>query len=396
MFVNLLWVNSIGMRSARVLPYDYYMKEGCEVNLCSAAYFLPAGPPNVLPGIGGDVYTEVRAFPVRSSYVGHLPWAPQTSACMVDFHDKEGQPWDFCGRNQLKKALIAAKQEYDLEIQAGFELEFQIFQESAPGQAEHERTKAFERGPYCSADSLDIHLDVITDIAKTLKAMGIEIESIHKESGPSNIEIVTAYGPILEAVDKLVMTKHAIKACCRKRGFTACFLPLAEKGQQAANGSHVHMSLWKNGKNVVASDDNPSGEISLIAQNFIAGILKSFRALLALMAPTNMSLRRFSQDRLSGAYTCWGYENRKCAIRIPQANGGNRLTNFEIKALDHLANPYYALAATIQLGVHGLRLAMELPSPIAGDPSELAPNDAAANGTFPFPKTVEESNQFLL
>ena len=52
---------------------------------------------------------------------------------MVDFHDKEGQPWDFCGRNQLKKALIAAKQEYDLEIQAGFELEFQIFQESAPG-----------------------------------------------------------------------------------------------------------------------------------------------------------------------------------------------------------------------------------------------------------------------
>ena len=214
--------------------------------------------------------------------------------CVTDFFDQEGQPWAFCGRYVLKQALWAAKQQFGIEIQVGFELEFQIFQESQPGQPEFERTKPIERGPYCSADGVDAHLEVITDIAKALKKIGVEVEQIHKESGPSNIEIVTAYGPILEAVDKYIMTKHAIKACCRKRGLTACFLPLVTKDQVAANGCHVHMSLWKDGKNIVASVDNPTSDISATAQSFIAGILRSYRALVAFLAPTNLSLMRFT------------------------------------------------------------------------------------------------------
>ena len=71
------------------------------------------------------------------------------------------------------------------------------------------------------------------------------------------------------------------------------------------------------------------------------------------------------------------------------------MTNFEIKALDHLANPYYALAATIQLGLYGLRSGLEAPQPVEGDPAGFDPVDLEANGTFPFPKTVGESTAYL-
>ena len=40
--------------------------------------------------------------------------------------------------------------------------------------------KTIESGGYCSADSLDIHLEIMTDIAKALKKIGIDVESMSK------------------------------------------------------------------------------------------------------------------------------------------------------------------------------------------------------------------------
>lgn len=72
---------------------------------------------------------------------------------------------------------------------------------------------------------MSLHIDVITDIGKALRAMGIKIYKIHREVIDSQIEIVLKYEPILEAVDKFILARHVIKTCCRNRGFVACFIP---------------------------------------------------------------------------------------------------------------------------------------------------------------------------
>jgi len=47
----------------------------------------------------------------------------------------------------------------------------------------------------------------------------------------------------------------------------------------------MHMSLWKNGKNIVSSNSSPKN-MSDTAKSFVAGILNSFRALVIFLAPT--------------------------------------------------------------------------------------------------------------
>lgn len=136
--------------------------------------------------------------------------------------------------------------------------------------------------------------------------------------------------------------------------------------------------------------------MSPLTQNFVAGVLASFRALTAFLAPTKLSLHRLDPAQWSGAFTCWGMENRKCPVRVPQSNDGRALTNFEIKTHDHLANSYYAVAAIVALGLHGINKQLPLPEPVQCDPADVLEEDKKRLSIKPLPKTVQESADFLL
>ena len=89
----------------------------------------------------------------------------------------------------------------------------------------------------------------------------------------------------------------------------------------------------------------------------MAGILKSFRALVPFLAPTNLSLKRLEQGHddggfisadTGGAFTCWGFDNQKCSINVPKGNGEDgQMERIEIKTHGHMSNTYYALAAIV-------------------------------------------------
>lgn len=79
----------------------------------------------------------------------------------------------------------------------------------------------------------------------------------------------------------------------------------------------------------------------------------------------------FSYDRLqpntwSGAFHCWGQENREAAIRTASPPGApdGLVTNFEIKSFDGTANPHFGLAVIMAAGIDGLRRHLQLPEPI--------------------------------
>jgi glutamine synthetase len=78
-----------------------------------------------------------------------------------------------------------------------------------------------------------------------------------------------------------------------------------------------------------------------------------------------------SYDRLvpntwSGAYHCWGKENREAPLRTacPPGIPDGLVSNFEIKSFDGCANPHLGLAAIVAAGIDGLRRHLSLPEPI--------------------------------
>jgi len=79
----------------------------------------------------------------------------------------------------------------------------------------------------------------------------------------------------------------------------------------------------------------------------------------------------YSYDRIqpntwSGAYLCWGKENREAPLRTacPPGVPLELVSNFEIKSFDACANPHLGLAAIVAAGIDGLRRGLKLPEPV--------------------------------
>jgi len=78
------------------------------------------------------------------------------------------------------------------------------------------------------------------------------------------------------------------------------------------------------------------------------------------------SYDRIQPDTWSGAYQCWGKENREAPLRTacPPGVPLDLVSNFEIKSFDGCANPHLGLAAIVAAGIDGLRRDLKLPEPI--------------------------------
>src|SRR5204862_430903 len=72
--------------------------------------------------------------------------------------------------------------------------------------------------------------------------------------------------------DQLMMYKYIVKNVCHQHGYTATFMPKPMFGDNGS-GMHVHMSLWKDAKNLFF-DANGYGLISDTARWYIGGLIK--------------------------------------------------------------------------------------------------------------------------
>jgi glutamine synthetase len=88
-----------------------------------------------------------------------------------------------------------------------------------------------------------------------------------------------------------------------------------------------------------------------------------------------LSALRMQPGHWSGAYVCWGTENREAAVRFLVGGPSNPLgANVEVKVVDPSANPYYATAAILGLALDGIERKLPLPPETAVDPAALSDN----------------------
>jgi glutamine synthetase len=94
----------------------------------------------------------------------------------------------------------------------------------------------------------------------------------------------------------------------------------------------------------------------------------------------------------SGAYVCWGTENREAAVRFLVGGNSNPLgANVEVKVIDPSANPYFATATILGLALDGIERKLSLPAETAVDPSTLTDEQRAENGITLLPTSQAEA-----
>jgi glutamine synthetase len=384
-FVRILWCDNANVIRGKAVhrgTLSDYLKQG--VGISAAQQAVPVMYDAPAPGSGLGPVGEVRLVPDWNTFTP-LPYARGHARVIGDMV-KEGNPWNFCPRNFLKTMIADAKSE-GLEVIAAFENEFYLLRQTPDGIVPADETV------FASTLSMDLHQGVIDEIAEALVDQGMLVEQYYPESGPGQHEISILYTNALAAADQQIAFRETVRAIALQHNLTASFLPkiFADK---AGSGCHLHLSLWHDGQNLIPNLET-EGELSEIARRFIAGILHHLPALMALTTPSTNSYRRIRPYSWSGAFRCWGIDNREAAVRVPSNPEEISPTHFEVKTVDASANPYLALGAVIAAGLDGVRHCLELGEPVAVDPGTIAESDRSVLGIDLLPTNLGESIEQL-
>ena len=403
-FTRLIWVDYAGVRRCRVVPrkrFDDVSFAENGVALARACLFLPswgdAPPDHPLSSATG----EIRMIPDLETLVP-LPWNPSERMVLVNMEFENGEEVAFCPRTLLQRALKNLEEETGLRLMAGFESEFTLFNAPRPGDPKSKTLPSpVDTSVYCETSSFNAASPVLGDICTALEQLGQTVEQVHPESGPGQFEIAVEYSDALHAADSLIFRKETISSVAAQHGMAASVLPKLYE-DQAGNGCHVHLSLvdavlHTSSMGRPASDQRKEGShgLSSLGEAFTAGILKHLQALMPFLAANPNSYHRIKPQCWSGAYTCWGINNRETPIRLIEHPVRDEYRNIELKTLDGTANPYLALAAIVAAGLSGIRQGLSLPEPVVGDPHNIGEVDREKQEIFPLASTLQEALEGL-
>ncbi|KAL5709751.1 glutamine synthetase [Ranunculus cassubicifolius] len=375
-FIRIMWVDTAGLHRCRAIQakrfYEVVKKNGVGLTMACMALLsgIDAAPEETnLSGVG-----EIRLIPDLSTK-WRIPWTEQEEMVLADMQIRPGEAWEYCPRETLRRVSKVLKDEFNLEMEVGFENEFYLMRNvSRDGK---EDWAPFDSTTYCSTSAFDAASTFLKDVSSVLQSLKISVEQFHAEAGSGQFEIALGHTACNHAADNLVFTREAIRAVARKHGLLATFLPKYYPND-IGSGAHVHVSLLENGKNIfMASDGSSRYGMSKAGEEFMAGVFSHLPSILAFVAPHPNSYDRIQPNTWSGAYHCWGKENREAPLRTacPPGISDGLVSNFELKSFDGCANPHLGLASILAAGIDGLRRHLSLPEPIDKHPS--------AEGGFP-------------
>jgi len=321
---------------------------------------------------------EVRIKPDPDTFVA-LPYAPGAAAMLADQVNPDGSPWDGCARTFLKQA-VAELSGMGYELQASFEPEFTL------GHYEGASFTPIDESLCYSSTGFHLAHDYTIDLVDALTKQGLEVEHYYPELGHGQQEVPIRHATALRAADNHVLLRETVRAVAIRHGLWASFAP-KPLPMQAGNGAHLHASLWADGANAFADQSGEYG-LSKAGFHFLAGVLAHLPGLVALTCGTVNSYRRLAPQMWSGAFACYGPDNREAALRICSPIGSAGSVNLELKPVDSTGNPYLALGAFIYAGIDGIRRSLDAGEPLLVDPATLDPAERERLSVFRLPSNL--------
>jgi glutamine synthetase len=240
---------------------------------------------------------------------------------------------------------------------------------------------------YFPALPTDTQQDIRTEMCLELERAGMIVERHHHEvASAGQAEINFRYDSALEMGDKMMWFKYIVKNVARRHGKTATFMPKPLFNDNGS-GMHIHMSLWKDGKNLFAG--NKYAGLSEMALYYIGGVLKHAPALCGIINPTTNSYKRLVPGFEAPRKLAYSFKNRSAAMRIPNSGPNPKAKRIEFRTPDPSANIYLAQAAVLMAGLDGIINKIHPGEPLDKDIYGLSPQEAA--GIPSVPGTLEES-----
>ena len=305
------------------------------------------------------------------------------SFILGDIITLEGQPWDFCMRSLLRSALNRLQEVAGVKLLAAFEHEFQM------------KSKSGLAGEGFGRSGFEHQRVLCESIVAQITAAGLKPDSIMKEYGPEQYEVVIGPEVGIRAADAAVMVREITRSTARFLNEEATFTPIRDpKG--VGNGVHIHMSFLDLMGNPKTYD--PAGDcgMSKITSAFSAGVLKYLDSILALTAPSVISYLRLTPHRWSAAYNNLGFHDREASLRVCPTTVKDPLEierqfNIEYRAADASACPHLALAAIVHAGVQGIEDGLTAPKASDEDLSLLSADELSKRGFVRLPETLEDA-----
>jgi glutamine synthetase len=315
-----------------------------------------------------------------------MPWRPgETKACRMicDIVTPDGKPYDGDPRYVLHRALERMRALGFDTFNIGPELEYFLFRDSAG-------TEPLDEGGYFAMTTMDAASELRQETVRALESMGIPIEYVHHEVGPSQHEIDMRYASALEMADHTVTYRLIVKEIAKKAGYHATFMPKPIFGENGS-GMHTHQSLFTDGRNAFFDTDD-EWSLSEAGKAFIAGQLRHAREITAVFAQWVNSYKRLVPGYEAPVYVAWSRRNRSALIRIPLYKPGHeQATRAEIRCPDPACNPYLTFACLLHAGLEGIERGYELPEPMETNLYHLTAEQRSERGIVGLPETLGEA-----
>ncbi|MHB0973784.1 MAG: type III glutamate--ammonia ligase [Thiobacillus sp.] len=317
-----------------------------------------------------------------------VPWQPGYARIVCDGH-VHGKPWDYDARVTLKKQ-IARLEKMGMTFMTGLEPEFSLLKRSVAGKIEPCEDSDTLAKPCYDYKGLSRSRAFLDKLVDSLVAVGIDVYQVDHEDANGQFEINYTYADCLTSCDHYVFFKMAAAEIASEMGLICSFMP-KPFANRPGNGMHMHMSLSDGKKNLFLDKKDKRGlDLSPLAYQFAAGLLKHGPALAAICAPTVNSYKRLVVGRsLTGAtwapaYISYGDNNRSSMVRIP----GGRL---ELRLPDGACNPYLATAAVIAAGLDGIEHTLDPGEPHNVNLYELSATELKKERIAILPQNLHEA-----
>lgn len=412
------WVDYLGTIRCRSFPLPSFVKLVNKRNRVGIAratlHILQDDSLTESSNTTGHMYAEPDLATLRPIYWKDLQGA---TTVMSSFKKIDGARLEECPRCILQNLSDRLREEHNIEILVGFELEITFLRSPASDTTFDvetayppiESTAAHAWNSLSGVQSQNMW-PLVAKLVHELQSIGLPVEHFHSESGQGQYEFALPPLPLVAAVDVLYQTRQAIQMKAQRWGLRATFHPKALAG--IGSGLHAHISLnHRPGReatqhkqdpptNAPVNDDHTTnteadavnddsttkdphtnGESTTTStaskpQNqtsdntspapreasFWSSVLSSLPSITAFTLPNDVSYARVTDNAWSGgSWVAWGTQNREVPLRrvddpgYVDGRGRKPATErWEVRCLDGMGNMYLSLAAIVGAGMEGL------------------------------------------
>jgi glutamine synthetase len=380
--VALSYVDNAGVTRVKAVPVDRLAHAaGWGVGM-SPVFDVFCVDDSITAGrLAGGPTGDLRLHPDLDRVVGLVgqpgwAWAP------VDRYTQDGDEHPGCQRSFARR-MAARAVEAGLDVRMGFEIEWAL------GSEEGEQFRPACSGPAYGMTRLVELSDYCHDLLTALGAETVEVLQLHPEYAAGQFEVSAAPLDPVAAADQVLLVRETIRAVSRRHGMAASFAPAVVAGT-AGNGQHLHLSLHRDGVNLLDGGPGPYG-LTAEGESVLAGLLDALPALCAVGSPSVSSQLRQVPSHWAGVYRCWGRENREAALRLVTGSVGetHRAANVEVKCFDGSANPYLVVGAVLAVALAALDKGLTLPPETTGDPAAEDPAELQRLGVQRLPESAQ-------